>query len=77
MKHLKSAQPTASKDKKEAYRLNKIPTTTLLSLAAATLGSALAIKMLKKGELAILVTLMALPVSLFYLNKNGAKCCKY
>ncbi|SEA16327.1 hypothetical protein SAMN05192529_109120 [Arachidicoccus rhizosphaerae] len=77
MKHTKHSNQD-SNGKKETNQVNKIPTNTLLSLGTATLCSALAIKMLKKGELAALLALMAIPVTLFCLSKNDKKsCCKY
>lgn len=56
-------------DQKETCN-KSIPTNLLLSFTAATICSALTVKMLKKGELALLTTLLAMPIALIILNRR-------
>ena len=51
----------------------------LLALAAATACSALSVKFLKKGELALLLALMTMPISIacFSKAKKRAGYCTY
>ncbi|GAB3362976.1 hypothetical protein GCM10027566_31160 [Arachidicoccus ginsenosidivorans] len=51
----------------------QFPTNLLLSFTAATLCSALSVKFLKKGELALMTTLMVMPLAIIYLNKRAAQ----
>jgi len=78
MKEASRITPTKEKHIKQACKFNKTPANMLVGLAAATTCSALAVKFLKKGELALLMTLMALPVTLICLTKKGNSAnCEY
>ncbi|UAY55923.1 hypothetical protein [Arachidicoccus terrestris] len=78
MKAVKHTDRTDEKDMKQSYELNNTPVNMLLGLATATTCSALAVKLLKKGELALLMTIMAIPVTLICLNRSNRKVqCKH
>lgn len=77
MKDNKPIQKTTERNLKDQYAFNKIPANMLLGLATATTCSALAVKLLKKSELALLMALMAIPITLVCLNKKHSSQCKY
>lgn len=78
MKASKHTNPTKAKQMKDTCASDKMPANMLLGLATATTCGAIAVKFLKKGELALLMTLMAIPVTMICLNRsNKSLRCKY
>lgn len=78
MKASKHTNPPKAKEMKDTCAFDKMPANMLLGLATATTCSALAVKFLKKGELALLMTLMSIPVTMIRLNRTNKNLrCKY
>jgi len=72
MKSKKAMKIQNAKDAHSACN-QQFPTNLLLSFTAATLCSALSVKFLKKGELALMASLMIMPAALIYLNRKATQ----